>query len=49
MKHRDVLPLGADKVCIDCDPEVEKDTSTMDLSYQRALLRAAEENEEVAD
>jgi hypothetical protein len=48
-KPRETLPLGADKVCIDCDPERTKDTTTMDLSYQRALQRAAENNEEVAD
>lgn len=48
-RRREHLPLAADGVCIECDPERKKATRDMDFSYQDALKRAAKRNQEVAD
>jgi hypothetical protein len=49
LRTRETAPLGADEICIGCDPERQRETRTMDFSYQDALKREAERNEEVAD
>jgi hypothetical protein len=48
LRTRRQAPLGADEVCIGCDPERDRETRTMDFSYQDALKAAAKDNE-VAD
>lgn len=48
-RQRRHLPLAADKLCIECDPDREKETRDMDFGYQDALKREAERNKEVAD
>jgi reverse gyrase len=45
IRERRRLSLGTEKICIGCDPKRERETRTMDFSYQDALKTAAEDEE----